>query len=409
MFLIAAPITLLCACGGEQSGPVMSDLEVLTSASDATPDVDVAAPVLDASVDVAPQDVAPQDVAPQDVEAHDVAVEDVDVALTEDGAVVADAPQMDVMDAGEGDASDAPTSPWSTEGWPEVCMGSSAHCARPYNQLSQVCTHNAMSNGEDGFTLPAPNQAYSFTRQLDDGVRCLMLDTYEAYGEPYLCHAACGIWGQRPLADALDEIALWMTSHPDEVVTFILQSNLAEAVFHQSLVDAGLASASGAPTPDDMLYFHDAPPGSPWPPIGWMLAQNQRLVVFTDDDAANGSWHLDWRVYGWETPYDDPTYTCSPGRGEPTAYDDQIFILNHYTLCIQGGCTSTSIVNNAYDFALERASGCWQVDSANNPWGQIPTFVNVDNYHVPVGGGPTDSADIVEVVEALNALWPGPP
>ena len=137
--------------------------------------------------------------------------------------------------------------------------------------------------------------------------------------------------------------------------------------------------------------------------------RNQRLVVFTDDEAANGTWHLHWPTYGWETPYDDPTFTCAPGRGDPTAYDNQIFILNHYTLCIQGGCTSTSIENNAFDFALERASACWQVDPANNPWGQIPTFVNVDNYHVPTGGGPTDDPDVFDAVEALNALWPGPP
>jgi len=200
-----------------------------------------------------------------------------------------------------------------------------------------------------------------------------------------------------------------MAAHPNEVVTFIMQSNISESVLHQSLVEAGLADVSGAPTAADPLYFHDAPPGSPWPPVGWMLAQNQRLVVFTDDEAANGSWHLDWRVYGWETPYNDPSHTCSPGRGEPTAYDDQVFILNHYTLCPLGGCESTSLVNNAFDFALERASGCWQVDEVNNPWGQIPTFVNVDNYHLPTEGGPTERADILEAVEALNALWPGPP
>jgi hypothetical protein len=293
--------------------------------------------------------------------------------------------------------------------WTAPCMGATDHCARPYNQFAQVCTHNAMSNGEDGFTLPAPNQAYSFTTQLDDGVRCMMLDTYEHNGAPYLCHGVCGIWGERPLLDGLQEIAAWMTAHPREVVTFIMQSNLDEDVFHQSLVDAGLAAASGEPTEDDVLYFHDAPPGTPWPLLGEMVDQNQRLVVFTDDPSANGSWHLDWQIYGWETPYGDDSFSCEDGRGDPTAYDNQVFILNHYTLCVQGGCLTNALDNNALAFALERAQMCWQVDAAMNPWGQIPTFINVDNYHAPTIGGRDDKADIFEVVEQLNSMWPGPP
>ena len=100
---------------------------------------------------------------------------------------------------------------------------------------------------------------------------------------PCKINLALSVGSPRP--DGMHPIASWMAAHPDEVVTFIMQSNLPEEVFHQSLVDAGLADASGAATPGDPLYFHDAPPGSPWPPIGWMLAQNQRLVVFTDDPA----------------------------------------------------------------------------------------------------------------------------
>ena len=47
----------------------------------------------------------------------------------------------------------------------------------------------------------------------------------------------------RPAAASktLDEIAAWMAAHPEEVVTFIMQSNISEAAMHQSLVDAGLA------------------------------------------------------------------------------------------------------------------------------------------------------------------------
>ena len=78
------------------------------------------------------------------------------------------------------------------------CNGDRAWCHRPYNELAVVCTHNAHSNQEDGFAIPTPNQIPSFTTQLEDGVRCLMLDTYDWNGELFLCHGACGFWGNRP-------------------------------------------------------------------------------------------------------------------------------------------------------------------------------------------------------------------
>ena len=290
-----------------------------------------------------------------------------------------------------------------------VCMGSRDYCERPYNQVAQVCTHNAMSSVAYAFELPTPNQQHSLTRQLDDGVRCLMLDTYEHQGEPYLCHGACGFWGEYRLHDGLVEIADWLASNPDEVVTFILQSNVSQPRLYESMVGAGLADVSGEPSPETPLYFHDGPPGTPWPTLGTMLENNQRLVVFTDDSGADAPWHLDWTVFGWETPYGDPEFPCTHGRGDPEAYDHQVFILNHYSLCEYGGCEEKGAEHNAYGVVFEHGRACWQVSEEDNPWGQIPTFVNVDHYHIPTEGGPGLRADVFEAVDALNALWPGPP
>ncbi len=48
---------------------------------------------------------------------------------------------------------------------------------KKYNEVSFLMTHNAMNNTERGFTVP--NQSHSITRQLQNGVRGLMLDTYD--------------------------------------------------------------------------------------------------------------------------------------------------------------------------------------------------------------------------------------
>lgn len=392
---LSCVIGLFGACGAD---PVSQPVE------DAAGQVAGGVPTGEGAEDAVTSELADDVVTPeQDTVGEQTADANGDVSTAVMDAVIQ--PEGDALEVDTEEAQDT-TEPVV---WTKPCMGAIEYCDRPYNQFAQVCTHNAMSNGEDGFTLPAPNQAFSFTTQLNDGVRCMMLDTYQHKGEPYLCHGVCGIWGERPLLDGLQEIAAWMDEHPREVVTFIMQSNLDEAVFHQSLIDAGLASETGAPSDEDVLYFHDAPPGTPWPSLGEMLAEDQRLVVFTDDPAANGSWHLDWQVYGWETPYGDESFPCVDGRGDPTAYDHQVFILNHYTLCALGGCIETALENNAFAFALERAQTCWQVDPAMNPWGQIPTFINVDNYHAPTLGGEDDRADIFEVVEILNSQWPGPP
>jgi hypothetical protein len=272
------------------------------------------------------------------------------------------------------------------------CGGYADYCERPYNEVSQVCTHNAMSNVVDGFVFPTPNQTQGLTRQLDDGVRCLMLDTYWHEGEASLCHGACGIWGVRPLQDGLVEVREWLESHPTDILTFILEAYLDEAQTRQALTAAGL---------DPFLYRH-AGIGTPWPTYGEMIDANERLVVFTDDADSTEAWHLDWRTHGWETPFNDESFSCVPGRGDPTAAEHPIFILNHYTLCGGGGCPENALVNNALDGLLERAFACSETEMSHNPFGQIPTFVNVDHYDVPRSGGDPEVADVFEAVEALN-------
>ncbi|MFC7468543.1 hypothetical protein ACFQVA_14795 [Actinomadura keratinilytica] len=57
--------------------------------------------------------------------------------------------------------------------------------------LTFLTAHNAMHNTEDQgrSTLAAPNQPHRIARQLDDGVRALMLDAHHADGRVRMCHA----------------------------------------------------------------------------------------------------------------------------------------------------------------------------------------------------------------------------
>ena len=273
-----------------------------------------------------------------------------------------------------------------------ACNGDQNYCDRAYNEMAQICTHNAMSSVADGFSLPTPNQGPGLAVQLEDGVRCMMLDTYEFDGELVLCHGLCGPWGMRSLNDGLTEIRRWLDENPTEVVTFILEPYIDEAQTLQALGDAGLVQ---------YIFTHPGL-GKPWPTLGEMIDANTRLVVFTGTGDVNGTWHLDWRVHGWETPFNDDTFTCENGRGDPTTVENGIFILNHYTLCDAGGCPENAEINNDYDFLLDRALRCSQPDPQFNPEGQLPTFINLDHYDVPRGSKDPAVSDAFEVIRVLN-------
>jgi hypothetical protein len=286
---------------------------------------------------------------------------------------------------------------------PPTCNGTSERCARPYNEVAQACTHNAMSSKAYRFIIPTPNQMRSLTEQLDAGVRCLMLDTYDFEGQLYLCHGECGPWGKLPLADGLAEIAAWLEAHPREVVTFILEAYITEAQTLGALAEAGLAAPEGTPDARFPLFHAAGPPGTPWPTLGEMVDSNRRLVVFTDDAAAAAPWHLHWPSWGWETPYNDPTFTCAHGRGDPGGNAHPIFILNHYSLGPAGGDERISTQNNTFESLTEHARRCAAPTDADNPLGLRPTFLNVDHFHVPTAGGPTDQPDVIDAAFALDA------
>ncbi len=134
-----------------------------------------------------------------------------------------------------------------------------------------------------------------------------------------------------------------------------------------------------------------------------MVDSNRRLVVFTDDAAAAAPWHLHWPSWGWETPYNDPTFTCAHGRGDPGGNAHPIFILNHYSLGPAGGDERISTQNNTFESLTEHARRCAAPTDADNPLGLRPTFVNVDHFQVPTEGGPTDQPDVIDAVDALDA------
>ena len=89
---------------------------------------------------------------------------------------------------------------------------------RRYDRVSVLMTHNSMSNRAEGWLFP--NQNFGLTRQLNDGVRGLMLDVHLVGDRPFLVHGKAFL-GKRPLVDGLKEIGRFLKKSPQAVVTIM--------------------------------------------------------------------------------------------------------------------------------------------------------------------------------------------
>src|SRR5690348_13948004 len=144
--------------------------------------------------------------------------------------------------------------------WPRPstlsCNGSRSLCDRSYNQVTYLTSHNAMASTARGFN--GADQDSDLGGQLDHGVRALMLDlhrwTTPAQAAPilatlapqiraavaplvradpqrpgvWLCHEICQV-GADPAAGQLAGVRQWLTRHPHEVVTLILEDDVTLA------------------------------------------------------------------------------------------------------------------------------------------------------------------------------------
>lgn len=148
--------------------------------------------------------------------------------------------------------------------------------------------------------------------QLAQGARGLMLDTYDwnnlgwpnarrGSGRVVLSHGRPGSFGTRiqkghssyqTLKWELRRIVEWMKLHPLAIVTIILEDYANPNLTAQEILQV-MAEANYNP----LLRPADWPIASPsqnytWPNLGWMRANNKRLVIFTQvADTTSATWN----------------------------------------------------------------------------------------------------------------------
>ncbi|XVF71290.1 hypothetical protein PTKIN_Ptkin12aG0025100 [Pterospermum kingtungense] len=155
----------------------------------------------------------------------------------------------------------------------------------PFNKYAFLTTHNAFAI--DGYPLHTPvpritftNQEDNITNQLNNGARGLMLDTYDFDGDVWMCHSFGGncydYTSFGPAIDFLKEIEAFLSANTEEIVTLILEDYVGPNGLTKVFTDAGL-----------MKYWFPVSKmpknGGDWPLVSDMVANNQRLVVFTSN------------------------------------------------------------------------------------------------------------------------------
>ncbi|XP_052195231.1 PI-PLC X domain-containing protein At5g67130-like [Diospyros lotus] len=263
----------------------------------------------------------------------------------------------------------------------------------PFNKYAFLTTHNSYAiDGEPSHTgvcrITFTNQEDSITQQLKNGVRGLMLDTYDFNGDVWLCHS---FWGRchdytafGPALDTLREIEAFLSVNPSEIITLILEDYVqALNGLTKVFIESGL-----------MKYWFPVTSmpenGRDWPLVADMVAKNQRLLVFTSVESKQESEGI---AYQWnymvENRYGDRG--MHPGscrnRVESSPLDDKsksLVLVNYFKrVPIK---TATCVHNSAR--LINMLHTCH--GSAGNRWAN---FVAVDYYKRSAGGGAFQAVD----------------
>jgi hypothetical protein len=247
------------------------------------------------------------------------------------------------------------------------CNGLVVLCDRRLNEVLFPGTHNAMAAADvAGWSLP--NQRRSVGRQLDDGIRLFLLDPHygrtlrsgrvqtDFVGEHrdankvarelspeavtaldrlgvslsrsqnargpravWLCHTVCELGATR-FTDTLRTMRTYLEGHPTTVLILILESYVTDADLRRAFADTGTER-----------YAATLHHGEPLPTLGRLIADDHRLVVFTEK-TPDGS--VPWLNDGFSWIQDTPLGAQQPDQLRCTRYrgtaSSPFLMLNHW-------------------------------------------------------------------------------
>lgn len=285
---------------------------------------------------------------------------------------------------GNGTATSTTSSAVATNTQP--CNNYPEFCSRSYGNITEVSAHNSPFNVVNN---AASNQDLGVTTQLNDGIRFLQGQMHFNGSVPHFCHTSCDILDAGPITEYLGTVYNWVSTHPYDVVTIILENGDYKPVtdYVSFLESTGLVQYAYIP-PKIPMGIND------WPTLASMILTGKRVVFFMDYDANQTAvpWILDEFSQLWETPF-DPTnrsFPCTTQRPPDLTYAEatsRMYMINHnlnYEVTLLGesilvpNIPLLNVTNaNTTDYgtlglSVEQCTGMW-----NNP----PKALDVDYYN----------------------------
>jgi hypothetical protein len=302
------------------------------------------------------------------------------------------------------------------------CNGIAALCGRRLDEVIFPGTHNSFAaSAQPGWHFA--NQRYGISRQLDDGIRALLIDvhfgvydaatgrvrtdlraegsdrnkvasqipasalqiadrvagrvgvgTLHGTPEPYLCHTLCEL-GAEPLTRELEVIKRFLEEHPDQVLIVIVEDYVPPATIERAFEQAGLAR-----------YLATLDRGQPLPTLGTLIAHGQRLVVFAEKQGGSPAWYMPAFPFIQDTPLGatrPDQLSCKRYRGEAHS---PLLLVNHWIPPFPPSSSLNAAIGRAV-FLRRRIERCLQERGFKS------AIVAVDFYQ---------GTSVVEVAHQLN-------
>jgi len=302
-----------------------------------------------------------------------------------------------------------------------ACNGLPELCDRRLDQVVLPGTHNSMSAADRPGWLFA-NQSRPVPRQLDDGIRLLLLDTHygivnaegrirtdltaegttrnraaaELGGDAvraaerlagrlglvptdgerkvYLCHTLCELGAER-FSSTLREIRGWLERHRSDVLVLLLESSVDAKDVERAFEDADLGR-----------YLATLPRGRPLPTLRQLITSGRRLVVLDDGDGGDAPWYQPGFLFAQSTSIDaftESRTSCQPDRGTP---ESPLLLMNHWVDRFPPPARAARDANRRA-VLLRRTRSC------RARLGRPPNLIAVDFY---------ERGDVVQTARELN-------
>ncbi len=249
---------------------------------------------------------------------------------------------------------------------PTSCNGTAHLCARHLDEVIFPGTHNSFAaSDEPGWYFAG--QRYGIARQLQDGIRALLIDvhfgvydaatkrvrtdlgaegsdrnkvaqqvpsaalkvadrvagrvrvgTLNGPPEPYLCHTLCEL-GAEPLDRELEVIRKFLVENPDQVLVVIVEDYVPPATIERAFEQSGLAG-----------YLATLVRGKQLPTLAELIASGHRLVLFAEEEGGSPAWYMPAFSFIQDTPLGatrPDQLSCNRYRGEESS---PLLLLNYW-------------------------------------------------------------------------------